>query len=176
MGFFEQTFCVWFHPTDAVRRLCRHSARQFGLVWLAATFPLILLIAAKSAVWVAIALWGVWGACWLLSALFIHALAPRRFSRPQLRDWLCVSAYAHLPVWVITPFAALGKAGFATAVLVGLAWVLWLEGKALSRLYNRSFHVAMKLTLLPLAAPVVALMAAFGIMAGAVLSFLGSIL
>ena len=76
----------------------------------------------------------------------------------------------------ITPFAALGKAGFATAVLVGLAWVLWLEGKALSRLYNRSFHVAMKLTLLPLAAPVVVLMAAFGIMAGAVLSFLGSVL
>ena len=176
MNFFEQAFCVWFHPADVFRRVCRHSDRQFGLVWLAATFPLILLIAAKSAVWVAFALWCAWGACWLLSALFVHAMALRRFSRPTLRDWLYVSAYAHLPVWVITPFAALGKAGFLAAALVGLIWVLWLEGKALSRLYNRPFPFAMRLTVLPLAAPFVVLFAAFGIMAGVMLSFLGSIL
>lgn len=176
MSFFEQAFCVWFHPADAFRRLCRHSNRQFGLVWLAATFPLILLIAAKSAVWAAIALWCAWGVGWLLSALFVHAMALRRFSRPLLRDWLYVSAYAHLPVWVITPFAALGKAGFLAAALIGLIWVLWLEGKALSRLYNRPFSFAMKLAVLPMAAPFIVLFAALGIMAGAMLSFLGSIL
>ena len=172
MHFFEQAYLVWFQPEDAFRVLRRHSVQGVGAIWLAATLPFMLLTAAKSAVWLAVVLWTAWTGAWLLAACLVHALASRRFSRPALRDWLQLSAYAHLPFWVVTPFAALGAGNFLTAILVGFAWVMLLEGKAAARLYNRPLRFSFMLVSLPLLLPTGAVLLAFGAMAGALISLL----
>ena len=173
MQFFEQAFLVWFQPEDAFRVLRRHTARSVATVWLAATLPLMLLVMAKSALWLALSLWAVWTGTWLLSACLVHAVALRRFSRSSLGDWLQLSAYAHLPFWVVTPFAALGAKGFLAALFVGFAWVMLLEGKAAARLYHRSPRFSLLVVLLPLLLPAGAVVIAFGAMAGALVSLLG---
>ena len=86
----------------------------------------------------ALAMWGLWTAGWLVSACLIHALALRRFSRPLLRDWLLLSAWAHLPVWVMTPFAAVGPKAAALA-LVG--WPLDRIAGHLSVCYGERYYV-----------------------------------
>lgn len=173
MQFFEQAFLVWFQPEDAFRVLRRHTAKSVTAVWLAVTLPFTLLVLAKSAFWLALSVWTVWTGAWLLAACLIHAVALRRFSRSSLGDWLHFSAYAHLPFWVITPFAALGAKGFLAALFVGFAWTILLEGKAVARLYHRPLHFSLLTVLLPLLLPAGAVLLVFGAMAGALVSLLG---
>ena len=172
MRFLEQAFLVWFQPDQAFRQLRGNELRRAGGVWLAATAPFMLLAAAKASIGAALAAWAAWTGFWLLSACLIHAVALRRFSRPLLGNWLLFSAYAHLPVWVVTPFAAVGPGGFLLALLVGLGWVLCLEGRAVQRLYNRPALFSFGAVLLPRLLPLAAIAFAFGVLVSAVVSFL----
>ena len=170
MQFFELAFLVWFYPEQAFRRLRGFGRYPVALVWLAATAPLMLLAAGKTAVVPALALRGLWTAGWLVSACLIHALALRRFSRPLLRGWRLLSAWAHLPVWVMTPFAAVGPKAAALALLGALAWVLLLEGQAVKLLYNRTGSFALGAVLLPRLLPLAAGLFALGALLAALVS------
>ncbi len=170
MQFFSVAFLVWFYPEQAFRRLRGRRLYPVAFVWFAATAPLMLLAAAKTAVVPVLVVWLMWTVFWLFSACLIHALALRRFGRPLLRDWLLFSAWAHLPVWVMTPFAALGPKARGLALLGALAWVLLLEGQAVKMLYNRSNLFSFGAVLLPRLMPVAAGIFLLGALVGALVS------